>query len=243
MSRWFRLYADAMRNPKIMRLDDSTFRLWVKLLAVASENDGKIPAIGDLKLMLNTRLDHLSSRLDGLIRGGLIDALADGYAPHNWEKFQYKSDTSKERVAKYRAKGNVTVTPPDTDTDTDTDTEKKKDTVAAQPTRLRAADLPEGISAELWVDYRTMRSRKRAPMTAKAESLMLAELNRLIGDGHDPTAVVEQSIANSWTGLFEIKDQRNGNATRLAATGVQQPQYRRDPAWEGLKRLHAELEG
>jgi uncharacterized protein YdaU (DUF1376 family) len=35
----------------------------------------------------------------------------------------------------------------------------------------------------------------------------------------------------------------DGNATRLAATGVHQPQYRRDPAWEGLKRLHAELEG
>jgi uncharacterized protein YdaU (DUF1376 family) len=43
--------------------------------------------------------------------------------------------------------------------------------------------------------------------------------------------------------ITKLLEKRNGNATRLAATGVHQPQYRRDPAWEGLKRLHAELEG
>ena len=48
MSRWFRLYADAMRNPKVMRLSDFEFRLWVKLLAVASENDGHIPCAADV---------------------------------------------------------------------------------------------------------------------------------------------------------------------------------------------------
>jgi hypothetical protein len=42
--------------------------------------------------------------------------------------------------------------------------------------------------------------------------------------------------------ITKLLEKRNGNATRLAATGVHQPQYRRDPAWEGLKRLHAELD-
>jgi hypothetical protein len=37
------------------------------------------------------------------------------------------------------------------------------------------------------------------------------------------------------------KDQRNGSATRLGPAPT--PKYRYDPAWEGLKRLHAELEG
>lgn len=126
MSRWLRLYADAMRNPKIMRLADKDFRLWVRLLCIASENDGKIAPLDDLKLVLSTRLDHLSSSLDRLISGGLIDVLSDGYTPHGWAKFQYKSDTSNERVAKHRAARNVTVTPPETDTDT----EQKEDVVA-----------------------------------------------------------------------------------------------------------------
>jgi len=141
VSRWFRFYADAMRNPKVMRLSDKEFRLWVKLLALASENDGHIPAISDLKLMLNTRLDHLSTGVERLIRGGLIDALDHGYEPHNWAKFQYKSDTSNERVAKHRAARNVTVTPPDTDTEADT--EETTSVVSSAKPRKRGCRLPD----------------------------------------------------------------------------------------------------
>lgn len=119
MSRWFRFYADAMRNPKVARLSDKQFRLWVELLAVASENDGSLPCLDDLRYVLNRRLDHLSTGVDQLISMGLIDRLTSGYEPHNWSKFQYKSDTSNERVTKHRAKRNVTVTPPDTETETE----------------------------------------------------------------------------------------------------------------------------
>lgn len=125
--RWFRFYAEAMRNPKVARLSDKQFRLWVQLLAVASENDGKIPCIDDLKVVLNRRLDHLLTGVKELLSAGLIDCLGDGYEPHNWSKFQYKSDSSSERVAKHRAKRNVTVTPPDTETDTETDLSIKID--------------------------------------------------------------------------------------------------------------------
>ena len=120
MSRWFRFHSDAIRNPKIARLSDKQYRLWTELMAVAAENDGHIPPLNDLRYVLNRRLDHLSTGVDQLISGGLIDQLADGYEPHNWSKHQYKSDSSKERVAKHRAGGNVTVTPPETDTDTET---------------------------------------------------------------------------------------------------------------------------
>lgn len=121
MSRWFRFYADAMRNPKVLRLSDKDFRLWVRLLAVASENDGHISDENDLRLVLGMRLDHLKGGLDRLIRGGLIDPLEDGYEPHGWAKFQYKSDTSTERVQKHRAKRNVSETPPETEADTETE--------------------------------------------------------------------------------------------------------------------------
>lgn len=119
MSRWFRFYADAMRNPKVLRLSDKDFRLWVRLLAVASENEGHIAPASDLKMVLAMRLDHLKGGLDRLIRGGLIDALATGYEPHGWAKFQYKSDISTERVHKHRKKRSVSETPPDTEAETE----------------------------------------------------------------------------------------------------------------------------
>jgi hypothetical protein len=126
MSRWFRFHSDAMRNPKVARLSDKEFRLWVELLSVASENDGTIPCLDDLKHILKRRLDHLSTGVERLISMRLIVVLGDGYAPHGWSKYQYKSDTSTDRVQKFRAKRNVSVTPPDTDTDTDTEKEESK---------------------------------------------------------------------------------------------------------------------
>lgn len=128
-NRWFRFYAAALRNPKVAALSDREFRLWVSLLSAASENDGKLAPAEDLRHVLNMRLDHLLSGLDRLIRVGLIDALEHGYAPHHWEKFQYKSDTSTERVQKYRGKRNVSETPPEADTEQ----RQKIEPIAQQP--------------------------------------------------------------------------------------------------------------
>lgn len=119
MSRWFRFYADAMRHPKVAKLTDSQFRLWTELLSVACENGGIIPPADDLKHILKRRLDHLLRGLDDLIRASLIEALEDGYRPHGWDKRQYKSDTSTDRVQKHRDKRNVSVTPPEAETDTE----------------------------------------------------------------------------------------------------------------------------
>jgi hypothetical protein len=128
MSRWFRTYADTHRNSKIARLSDREFRQWHQLLCIASENDGLIPPAEDLKHLLRMRLDHCSTLLSRFQSGGLLDALEGGYAPHNWNKRQYKSDTSTDRVQKYRAKrnvsGNVSGTPPDTEAETDTEKEE-----------------------------------------------------------------------------------------------------------------------
>jgi hypothetical protein len=112
---WFRFYSAAMRDPKVAKLSDRDFRLWVSLLAASSENDGRLPPADDLKHLLSVRLDHLLSGVDRLISIGLIDALEQGYKPHNWEKFQYKSDVSTARVQKHRASRNVSETAPDTE--------------------------------------------------------------------------------------------------------------------------------
>ena len=66
MNAWFRFYNQAMRDPKVMRLSDSDFRLWIGLLSVASENGGSIPGFDDLQLVLNRRLVHLWAGIDRL---------------------------------------------------------------------------------------------------------------------------------------------------------------------------------
>jgi len=144
VSRWFRLYADAMRNPKVMRLPDNDFRLWVRLLAVASENEGIIPPLDDLKLLLSARLDRLAGGLQRLINAGLVDVAGQSYTPHNWAKFQYKSDTSTPRVTLHRAKRNVSETPPDTETEAE---QKDDDDVTREGLKIDLSEL-HNLAAE-----------------------------------------------------------------------------------------------
>jgi hypothetical protein len=48
--------------------------------------------------------------------------------------------------------------------------------------------------------------RSQKGWTDKAADLSIRELGKLHADGHDPTAVIEQSIANGWRGVFPIRN-------------------------------------
>lgn len=83
-------------------------------------------------------------------------------------------------------------------------------------------DLPSWIDKEAWEAYLEMRKSIKKPMkTERAIKLAIHKLEVLLKQGHDPTAVLDQSIFNSWQGLFPIKDEgKNGqNATGSGRAG------------------------
>lgn len=76
-------------------------------------------------------------------------------------------------------------------------------------TRKRAAPvvaLPEWLDPEAWAAFVDHRRKIKAPMTDRAAELAVAELGKLRAAGHDPRAVIHQSILNGWRGLFAPKD-------------------------------------
>lgn len=130
MNTWFRFYNDALNDPKVQQLSPKLFKYWVNLLCIASKNDGQIPPIFDLAFCLRITEEQTISAIDTLERRGLIHKKAQGFTPHSWEERQFKSDTSRDRTAKWRERHrDVTrdglVTGPDSETDSETDTEQK----------------------------------------------------------------------------------------------------------------------
>jgi hypothetical protein len=83
-------------------------------------------------------------------------------------------------------------------------------------------ELPYEIPVEAWNAYIAMRIKIGKRPTEHAIELAVAKLIELKGDGHDPGAVLDQSIFNNYTGLFALKDQRNSTANRnsTAASGA-----------------------
>jgi len=154
--RWFRMYDAVIDDPKVGTLSDFAFRGWVSLLAVASQSGGSFDAgVPQLAFRLRMGTDKLKKLLDTLISAGLLDEVEENrLQPHNWDKFQYKSDVSTPRVKRFRnAERNVSETDPETEADTDTESKKKVESVTVVPLRPKGTRwLPGYPVSEAWKD-------------------------------------------------------------------------------------------
>jgi uncharacterized protein YdaU (DUF1376 family) len=81
------------------------------------------------------------------------------------------------------------------------------------PTKITAAvrnfELPDWVPRDAWLGWEEMRRKIRKPLTDAARTVNLRKLTKLRDRGEDPTAVLEQSIANAYAGLFEVRPDRS----------------------------------
>lgn len=99
------------------------------------------------------------------------------------------------------------------------DKEGSKNIPPIPPSQKSDFVLPKTIPQQDWDDYLAMRKQIRKPMTMRAMELAVAQLERMQADGHEPGAVLRQSIQNSWQGLFPLKpefsEQTESNQQRV----------------------------
>lgn len=71
------------------------------------------------------------------------------------------------------------------------------------------ADAPADMDTKAWIRFVDYRKQIRKPL--KPASILAAQ-RKLAAFGTDQAAVVEQTIANGWQGLFELKDKPRGSS-------------------------------
>ena len=151
MSRWFRLYDDAINDPKILKLPEAARWQWVAVLCIASKHDGVLPQLADVALMLRMTRKKAAAILSQLSEAGLLDQTEAGLIPHNWDGRQYKSDSSTERVKRFRsAQRNVernaddalAETAPETDTESEPESHQESLRHSLTEADASGADAP-----------------------------------------------------------------------------------------------------
>jgi hypothetical protein len=207
--RWFRFYDEVLDNIKVQSLPSELFKFWVNILCVTSRCDkpvtlqetlhvtnkrvsygrgeGFLPSLSEISFYLRMPEDIVKKNLDALIKANLIDN-GEVLKIHNWEKRQYKSDTSNERVANYRAKEkekkekcnvtrNVTCnnneTSKVTHQNTDTDTDIKDLSVPNGTLGQNVQKLANLRFDDFWKVYPRKVKRKDAEKVWKREKLDL----------------------------------------------------------------------
>lgn len=215
MSRWFRFYNEALDDPKVQQLDPVVFKHWVNLLCIACRNDGKLPSHEAMAFSLRLDIIGLESLLDRLLIAGLIDVRKGGangsyIAPHGWEKRQYKSDTSTERVKRFR---NVAVTANETAPETDTEAEL----LAAKATskaRAPAIVKPADVSDQVWRDFKRHRIKVGHPVT---ETALLGIVREAEKAGWSLEDALIELIQRGWRGFKAswVEERQNGRSQNI----------------------------
>lgn len=105
--RWFRVYAEIINDPKVQKLPAHLFRTWINILALAAEDDGKLPSTDDIAFRLRMSPKDAEGHVCDLIDCGLIDIAPDrSLSPHNWCTRQYRWDgidrTNAQRQKRHR---------------------------------------------------------------------------------------------------------------------------------------------
>lgn len=166
MAHWFRLYDEVVDDPKVQRLSPELFKSWINLLCLASRNNGVLPPVIDLEFNLRMKREDIEKLVSELRQHGLIDETKKGVLkPHAWEKRQYKSDTSTDRVKRFRERskdvtGNVSKSLHETDQiQSRTETEQKQKTEQNRTERPPSFPLDGTISYGHWAQV--VRSHKK----------------------------------------------------------------------------------
>lgn len=157
MSRWLRINEDCIDHPKLLKLPEALRWQWVALLCVASKNDGVLPPIDDVALCLRVPEAKAAEFITKLVAAKLIDRDVDRFVPHNWKKRQFKSDSSTERVKRFRNKEcnvsygvseTVTETAPEAEAETDTEQSRADGrALVDEDLKKRTAGLIAGVTA------------------------------------------------------------------------------------------------
>jgi hypothetical protein len=74
-------------------------------------------------------------------------------------------------------------------------------------------DFIFSVPPDAWAEWVDHRKAIKKPMSDGTAKRILRELEKFHQErGHDPTAVLHQSIDNGWTGVFELKGKGRGRA-------------------------------
>ncbi|MDE2470170.1 MAG: hypothetical protein KGL35_15835 [Bradyrhizobium sp.] len=139
---WFRMYSEFLNDPKVQMLSETDQRRFIMVLCMRCSNGDVMLHDEAVAFQLRISNEEWASTKAVLVAKNLI---GDDNKPIAWNKRQYASDTSNQRVAKHRAKKkqqcNVTVTPPDSEADTETDSERGSAKASQSDAQLSSAPL------------------------------------------------------------------------------------------------------
>lgn len=183
---WLRLHDEVVDDPKVQRLPDAMFKAWINMLCLAKRYDGVVPK-NDIAFALRISEKGATAIVNDLVERNLFEDHGDVVTPHNWDGRQYKSDSSTERVKRFRkhkrnVSGNVS-----------SEGTKRDETVSgnAPETETEQISVSKETGAIAPPDPKAEYFHRGRQILGRTAGGMLAKLLKSYGDEDDPIAIAK----------------------------------------------------
>lgn len=227
--KWIKIVTDIFDDEKILLIEslpeaDSVIVIWFKLLCLAGKNNNsgvftlndKIPYTDEMLATIFRRpLNTVRMALRVFEQYGMIEIINKVITIPNWGKHQnldkleakteymrkYMQEYRQKQLCKTNSKTNSKANVSEADKDIELDENKN--------TKTNPLDdyTDNGALKEAFLDFQKMRKQIKAAMTDRAVKLAFKKLDELATTDGEKIQILEQSIMNSWKGLFPLKEQ------------------------------------
>lgn len=233
-----------------MRIECSTEErgVWWDIYALAAKDNGYIRAneetpypLTQLSGMLIIPENTLSAAIDKFVELGKITRYENSVLYiTNWEKYQF-SDRHKRRVeAEMSDKKDIVAD--DEDTILDKSILNKSTLKNNKLNKEEKFVIPTWIPKTEFEEYKKMRQKIKKPMTDRAIELVIKKLEQLKTEGYEPKEVLEQSILNSWQGVFPLKDNRSEYKPSKIGKSTEKPTDDKEKYYEARRKKQLEIQ-
>lgn len=229
---WLRFKEDfftSKRIKKLRKIGADYLIIYLKMQLKALKSNGYLEITGleqnvaaEIALDIDEDEDKVQVALSYLQACGLVEASTDNlFLPYVQENTGSET-ASAQRVREFRANQktlqcNADVTevkqPCNVEKEKELEIDKEKEIKKDKKKNNKAAPVyypNDEMLNEAFTDYVDMRKKIKAPMTDKAITLAINKLDKLSnGDNDTAIAILNQSVMNSWKGLFELKTSRS----------------------------------
>jgi predicted phage replisome organizer len=207
--------------------------IWVLLIAQAGESNktgalyltDTIPfTVDELAIQLDFEKQILNLALLVLEKYEMIEVFDDIIFIKNWAKYQNESGMEKireqgrirvarcrenKKVLEISSQCNATVTLPVTQGNAIEQEQeqriKNKELNKRNNSGLEINFVPEEIK-ETVIEFISYRKQKKSPLTEHSLKLMINKLKNLSADYEIQKQILNESMINGWTGIFQLKD-------------------------------------
>ena len=243
--KWIKIATNLFADEKILLIEqmpdaDTIIVIWFKLLCMAGRENNcgvfvmgnKIPYTDEMLAAIFRRpLTTIRLALKTFVDFGMIEIIelptGDGVVTiPNWEKHQnidgmekireqnrLRKQKQREKQKMLECHGTVTqchATEEEKEEEKEEEREKKNKKESAP--YVADAGLNDAIIS--FIEYR---KKIKKPMTERAITLLISELQKLSPDILTQIEIINQSILNGWQGVFPLKNNRNQSGRRQEA--------------------------